>query len=145
MILFTAPVYAADSLTHAISTPASWRAAVDVLIEREAARQKTKHPALTVRLSVPHRPRTTGWKSQNHHLRGHARQLCEDTGFTMQEMMQVIKADTPSWPVEYKEFNGKTRMIYASEADVSIEVCSEAIEITHRIAADRGINLIEGD
>ena len=98
---------------------------------------------LAVRLDLRHRPRSTGWKSQSHHLHGHIRQLCEATGYTMAEMKQVVKEDTPSWPVEFKEFRGKKRTIYASEADVSVEVESEAIEICHRIAADLNVRLIE--
>jgi hypothetical protein len=100
---------------------------------------------LTLRLSLPHRPRSTGWKSQNAHLHGHIRQLCEPTGYTMSEMKQIIKEDTPSWPVEYKEFRGKRRAVYASEADISMEVASEAIEICHVVAADLGVRLQEGE
>jgi hypothetical protein len=100
---------------------------------------------LSLRLSLPHRPRTTGWKSQNHHIRGHVRQLCGYTGFTMQEMMVVIKEECPNWPVEYKEFRGKRRAVYASEADISVEIASSAIEICHRIAFDLGVKLIEDD
>ncbi len=98
---------------------------------------------VSLRLDLPHRPRTTGWKSQNHHLRGHVRQLCGYTGFTMQEMMQAIKEECPNWPVDFKEFRGKRRTVYASEADINVEICSEAIEITHRIAADLAVRLVE--
>ena len=118
------------------------RTPLDIL-HAECARKYNGH--VTVRYSTPHRPRSTGWKSQNHHLRGHARQLCGYTGFSMSEMMQVIKEDTPSWPVEYKEFRGKRRAVYASEADISVEVASEAIEICHRIAADNEWTLKEGE
>jgi len=116
-----------------LQKPKALEAAIDVLLEK--SRQKA-NGYLTVNLSLPHRPRTTGWKSQNHHLRGHARQLCGYTGYTMNEMMQIIKEDTPSWPVEYQIFHGKKRQIYASEADISMEVAGEAIEICHVIAAD---------
>lgn len=100
---------------------------------------------VALRLDMPHRPRTTGWKSQNAHLHGHIRQLCEPTGYTMSEMKQIIKEDTPSWPVEYREFRGKRRAVYASEADISVEVASEAIEICHRIATDNEWTLKEGE
>jgi hypothetical protein len=100
---------------------------------------------VSVKLDAPHRPRSTGWKSQNHHLYGHLRQLCEVTGYTMSELKQVVKEDTPSWPVTFKEFRGKKRKVYASESDVSVEVESEAIEICHRTAADLGVLLEEGD
>jgi hypothetical protein len=116
-------------------------AAHRVLMEK--AEQGVGGAYLAVRLDLRHRPRSTGWKSQNHHIRGHARQLCEYTGYTMSEMMQAIKEDTPSWPVEFREFRGKQRKFYASEADISMEVCAEAIEICHRTAFDLGVVLIE--
>ncbi|MFH1235807.1 MAG: hypothetical protein V1685_02610, partial [Parcubacteria group bacterium] len=60
---------------------------------------KVKHNGFAhIEISPPFRPRTTGWKSQSHHLRGHARQLAGLTGYSMTEMMDVIKHETVSWP-----------------------------------------------
>lgn len=132
MIQFTAKVTPKDGVIS-IAWPAAIAPAVAMLLER--SREKCAG-YLNIRFDLPHRPRTTGWKSQNHHLRGHVRQLCDYTGYSMSEMMQFVKEDTPSWPAEFKQFLGKRRMIYASEADISVEVASEAIEICHRIAAD---------
>jgi len=139
MIQFTAKVTPRGGVIS-IAWPATQAPAVAMLLER--SRDKCAG-YLNIRLDLPHRPRTTGWKSQNHHLRGHVRQLCGYTGFTMSEMMQIVKEDTPSWPVEFKEFRGKRRMIHASEADISIETASEAIEICHRIAFDNELILRE--
>ena len=133
----------------------SWRAAGPVCFDKPGAAllpalydllekcESKCNGYVALRLDTPHRPRSTGWKSQNHHIRGHARQLCDYTGFTMREMMDVIKEECPNWPVEYREFRGKRRAVYASEADISVEVASEAIEICHRIAADNGWTLKE--
>jgi hypothetical protein len=88
---------------------------------------------------TPGRPRSTGPLSQNHHLRGHVRQLADHTGFSMGEMMQVVKAETVSWPT--KELRGRT--VWASEADVTVETCAEAIERTHVMAVDLGVVLKE--
>jgi len=132
LIQFTAKV-ADNEVDLLVAKPRAFETALAVLLEQARAKCAGY---LNVRLDLPHRPRTTGWKSQNHHLRGHARQLCGYTGFTMSEMLQIVKEDTPSWPVEFKEFRGKRRMIHASEADISIETASEAIEICHRIAFD---------
>lgn len=134
MIQFTAQVAAEGNYVH-VTKPKDQARQNSLMMLIEKAR-RAKDSSLNVRFDLPHRPRTTGWKSQNHHLRGHARQLCGYTGFTMSEMMQIVKEDTPSWPVEFKEFRGKRRMIHASEADISIETASEAIEICHRIAFD---------
>ena len=140
MIQFCSKVTPKDGVIS-IAWPAALAPAVAMLLEHSKAKCAGY---LNVRFDLPHRPRTTGWKSQSHHLRGHARQLCGYTGFSMSEMMQIIKEDTPSWPVEFKEFRGKRRMIHASEADISIETASEAIEICHRIAFDNEWILEEG-
>lgn len=124
-----------------VSVPRAFDTALLVLLERSALKTAGY---LTVKLDTPHRPRSTGWKSQNHHLRGHVRQLCDYTGYTMSEMMQVVKEDTPTWPVEYKVIRGKRRMLHVSEADISVEVASEAIEICHRFAGENGWTLYEG-
>jgi hypothetical protein len=132
VIQFCAKVTPKDGVIS-IAWPAALAPAVAVLLERSRAKCGGY---LNVRFDLPHRPRSTGWKSQNHHLRGHVRQLCDYTGYSMSEMMQFVKEDTPSWPAELKEFRGKRRIIHVSEADISVEVASEAIEICHRIAVD---------
>jgi len=145
MIAFTAP-FATQGVNDwrqgrvCITTPETWREAVRVLLMNCEAKYKA---TVGMKLFEPFRLRSTGWKSQNHHLHGHIRQLCETTGYTMGELKQIVKEETPSWPVTFPEFRGKRRTVYASEADVSIEVESEAIEITHRIAFDLGVRLIE--
>ena len=121
--------------------PAGHLPAVASLMARS---EKSRGGYITVNLSLPHKPRTTGWKSQNHHLFGHVRQLCDHTGYTMSEMLQVVKEDTPSWPVVEKVIRGKKRLLHVSEADISVEVASEAIEICHRFAAENGWILYEG-
>ena len=139
MIQFVTPVHEKGG-TLVVNIPRGYEAAVMMLTERSRA----KHNGyMTVKIDTPHRPRTTGWKSQNHHLRGHVRQLCDYTGYTMSEMMQLIKEDTPSWPVTYKDFRGEKRMVHVSEADISVEVASEAIEICHLYAAENGCKLRE--
>lgn len=139
MIQFTTKV-SDNGFDLLVSKPREFGSVLAVLLEQ--ARQKCAG-YLSVKLDLPHRPRTTGWKSQNHHLRGHVRQLCDYTGYTMSEMMQVVKEDTPSWPVSWKEIRHKKRQIYASEADISMEVASAAIEICHRIAAENNWRLRE--
>lgn len=85
-------------------------------------------------------PRTTGPLSQSNHLRGHVRQIAMHTGYSMNEMMQVVKAETVGWPT--REIRGRT--VWASEADVSVEVAAEAIERTHVMAVDLCVVLREG-
>lgn len=87
-----------------------------------------------------YRPRTTGPRSQNAHIRGHARQLADHTGHSMSEIMQIIKEETASWPTH--QIHGHT--VWASEADVTMEVAAEAIERSHVLAVDLGVVLEEG-
>ena len=142
MIQFTTKISANGNGLFCIAKPRGFEDALAVLLEKA----NRKHAGyLNVKLDLPHRPRSTGWKSQNHHLRGHARQLCGYTGFNMSEMMQIIKEDTPSWPVDFKVIRGKRRMIYASEADISMEVASDGIEMCHVYAAENGWILKESD
>ncbi len=139
--------------TRVISTGVyNWRSGNRICFERpqalEAAiadllrKAEEKNGYLTLRLELPHQPKT---RPQQNHLRGHVRQLCDYTGYDMQEMMDIVKADTPDWPVEYYTFHGKKRMRYASEADVSKPVESAAVELCHRYAAELGVTLVEGN
>ena len=69
MISFTTKV--ADAATGLyILKPQAFYAALAVLLEKA---EKQSAGYLNIRLDLPHRPRSTGWKSQNHHLRGHVR------------------------------------------------------------------------
>ncbi|MCE5190265.1 MAG: hypothetical protein LLG08_00540 [Actinomycetia bacterium] len=97
-----------------------------------------KCPACGKVFSV-YRARTTGPHSQNHHLRGHVRQLAEHTGYSMGEMMEVVKQETVGWPTH--ELRGHT--VWASEADIDSLTAAEAIERCHVIAVDLGVVLRE--
>ena len=46
----------------------------------EAKKVKTGDLVVTVTIEKPFRPRTTGYKSQNHALNGYIQQICMDTG-----------------------------------------------------------------
>jgi len=133
MIRFVTKHYHHEPGTVTITVPSAFAGAWGAMQERS---NRLNAGYLTVTLELPHRPRSTGFKSQNHHLRGHVRQLCFYTGYTMTEMMDVIKQATPTWPEKIMEIRGRHVAVKASEADVSVEVASEAIEICHVIAAD---------
>ena len=83
--------------------------------------------------------RSTGWKSQSHHLWGHATQLGEHLGYDKSEMMYLIADMTPSWP--RITWRGHTRS--ASESAINSYTAAEAIETMHRVAAQEGVNLRE--
>lgn len=125
-------------------------AALDRLYEQ--AMTKT-NGYITQRLSLPHRPRTHGPKKtnpgdpgfQSNHLHGHLSQLAIHYGYTMQELKEIMKDDVPEWPVEQRRIGHRVKMRPVSEADVSIEVESKAIEWCHMIAGEEGVVLEEGD
>jgi hypothetical protein len=134
-VIFTAKVRAHEIGLEIEAPVMSWPTAV-TLLEKSAQ----KHNGyMTVTLSLPHRPRSTGWKSQNHHLWGHAAQIGQELGYDRREMLYLIAEMTSGWPMA--EYKGK--MVPVSEAKISSEVASEAIETAHRIAAENGIRLVE--
>ncbi len=96
-----------------------------------------------IRMDKPFVPRSTGYKSQNHHLRGHCKQIAQFLGLTMSEVHETIKNELALWPE--KMINGPhgERFVKESEADISMEVCAAAIELCHVWAAHIGCPLIE--
>jgi hypothetical protein len=99
---------------------------------------------LMFNVTEPFQPRTVGWKSQNHHLRGHCRQIAKYCDLTMSEVHNTIKDELADWPERMIEGPRGARIIKASEADISMEVCAAAIEVCHAWAAHLGFVLIEG-
>jgi len=137
---YTCKVHPATNGAHAIlvEVPAVEWPGQRVLLDKSA----TKHNGyLTVSFDLPHRPRSTGFKSQNHHLFGHAAQIGKELGYDRREMVYLIAEMTPEWPMV--EFKGK--MVPRSESTISVEVAAAAIETAHRVAAENGIRLIEED
>lgn len=94
-------------------------------------------------IPLVNRPRSTGPLSQNHHLRGHEQQLARELHHTMSEIHDTIKAELATWPE--KQINGPNgeRFVKLSEAEITVEVCAAAIELTHAWAAHVGIELVE--
>ena len=48
-----------------------------------------------LRISQPFKPRTTGDKSQNHHINGHIQQLCVQTGMDFDILKYYLKTPKP--------------------------------------------------
>lgn len=105
--------------------------------------EKSRGGRLSLKLGKWYKPRTTGPDSQSAHLHGHLQQLAMETGHTMQELKEFMKADLPQWPTHVIKLNGKTQIIYESEAAVNTAIEAAAIEWCHIQAADLGIRLIE--
>ena len=143
----------------------AWRSAGPVCFEKPGAalfpafyalmeRCEAKHNGyVALSMDEPHRPRTFGPKKtkpsdpgyQANHLNGHLSQLAIHFGYTKQEMKEIMKDDVPEWPMEKRTIGKRVKMRPVSEATVSVEVESKAIEWTHLIAAEEGIELEEGE
>lgn len=111
---------------------------IDVLVGKS---HKTRNGYLSFDINLPRKPRSTGENSQNHHLWGHAEQIGEHLGYDRREMLYLIAEMTPGWPMA--EFRG--HLIPRSEALIDSETSAKAIETAHRIAAENGIRLREGE
>jgi hypothetical protein len=81
---------------------------------------------------------------QSNHLHGHLSQLAIHFSYTMGEMKEIMKDDVPEWPVEPRTIGKRVKIRPVSEANVSVEVESKAIEWCHMIAGEEGITLKEG-
>ena len=103
-----------------------------------------KNPYYTVVIKTPRRPRTTGWKSQNHHINGHLQQIAMQTGNSfsaVKERMKELAIDR-GYPVETLP-DGSVKPI--SESEIDTTQAGYLIDTIHQFAAEWGINLIEED
>lgn len=97
---------------------------------------------VSVTLSRPYRPRTTGAHSQNHHLNGHIMQICEETGNDYETIKYCIKM-TAVEQMAYPYTTVAGHLCPKGERDASTEDCAKLIEAAHILAAQLGIILRE--
>jgi hypothetical protein len=113
------------------------------------ALKKTLYVTLTI--ETPKKPRSTGDGSQNHHLNGHIRQICEETGNEPDVVKLEVKYRAVvflGYPTEKRPDGSDALDIWGrpkgiSESDSSIEECSQLIEMVHVLASELGIILRE--
>ncbi len=95
-----------------------------------------------IRIATQWTPRTTGWKSQNHHFRGHCRSILEQSGNTMTAVARAIKEfAVENWG--YPEVEEFGKMQPKSEADLSTTEEALLIEAAHHFAAEWNYDLVE--
>lgn len=121
----------------------------------EAKKVKTDDLIVTVTIEKPFRPRTTGYKSQNHALNGFIQQICMETGQDFASTKSYIKqrAIEMGYPrLAQRTVRGIEDVtdwwgnpVGISEADASIQDCSLLIECAVQLAAELGITLYVGD
>ncbi len=95
----------------------------------------------TVTLEPPHRPRSTGPKSQNNRAWGFLRQIALATGNSVEavEAACKIRALDEGYPIE----KVLGQWVAKKQADLTVEEASRWIETIQRIAAEEGIHLKE--
>lgn len=97
---------------------------------------------VSVTLSRPYSPRTTGPKSQNHHLNGHIMQICNQYGGdyeTIKYCVKMIAVEEMGYPFE----TIAGHVVPKRESDCNTEECAKLIEASHVLAAQMGIILRE--
>lgn len=107
-----------------------------------AACQKKNNDYVSVTLKRPYSPRTTGPKSQNHHLNGHIMQICQVTGNDYETIKYCIKM----LAVEEMDYPFDTvcgHVVPKREADCDTAECAKLIEASHILAAQLQIILRE--
>lgn len=93
-------------------------------------------------LSPPFKHRSTGERSQNHHINGHCQQIANETGedFDVIKMHAKRMAIKRGYPVKINIF-GET--VPLSETEIDTEQAGYLIESLHEIAAFLDIRLQE--
>lgn len=109
-----------------------------------AERAERKGDYMQLRLSLPRRPRTTGWKSQNHHINGDIQQISIETGNSFSAVKDRMKelAIDRGYPIETLP-DGSVKP--QSEADIDTVQAGYLIDTIHQFAAEWDIALVEED
>ena len=124
-----------------------------VLVPRErqdewnALRQHNKYVKsgqLYIKAGPPRKPRTTGHRSQNSHIHGHAQQIGEYLGEYKEDVVAEAKrrAVTLGYPVRLNSFGHN---VPESETNISTREAALLIEELHKIASFANIKLKEYD
>jgi hypothetical protein len=138
LIQFTAKV-ADNEVDLLVAKPRAFETALAVLLEQAKAKCAGY---LNVRFDLPHRPRTTGWKSQNHRINGFIQQMSAATGNDFDALKMVCKREAISEGYPFQTLpNGEVWP--KSEAGISIEEATILINTIQRIAAEYNIPLKE--
>jgi hypothetical protein len=99
---------------------------------------------VTIALTLPRRPRTTGPGSQSAHFHGHCQTIAEETGAGFDAVKAHMKrlAVDRGYPFDTLPDGS---IAPKSEADASVEDAVLLIETTHQFADEYSIRLVEGD
>lgn len=105
---------------------------------------------ISVSLSPPKRPRSTGQGSQSHHLNGHIQQIAVLTGQPFEDIKKYIKAEAVSrgYPMLTNDEGKPMYDLWGniqgiSESDCTVEDCILLIDQVHQFADENDIKLKE--
>jgi hypothetical protein len=97
---------------------------------------------VAVTIARPYSPRTTGPKSQNHHLNGHIMQICNETNNDYEVVKYCVKMiATEQMGYPFQTIAG--HIVPKRESDCNTEECAKLIEASHVLAAQMGVILRE--
>lgn len=128
----------------AFRIPVEWRGDLLKLLKKSV----NGYYRLTV--STVTKPRSTGYKSQSHHINGHCQQIAEETGndfATVKNHCKMVALER-GYPFKRDE-NGvpliglDDQPIPESERNIDTEEAGILIETIHQVAAELGIWLRE--
>lgn len=108
---------------------------------------KLGHDYARVRVTVPQRPRTTGYRSQNSRLHGHCQDIADQLGgiYSRDVVKDAMKrtAVTEGYPAVWSDLHGE--VIPLPTRDASIEQMHLLLEVIQRYADEHGLYLTEYD
>ena len=118
-----------------VELPPTYDTAMKVFVE------KLRGGPAIIQLKKWYKGRSTGWKSQSHHINGHCQQIAEETGNDFDTVKSYCKNEAISagYPIDILN----DIVIPWSEARIDTLQASILIDTIHRLAADYGINLKE--
>jgi len=120
-----------------IELPPTYDAAVKVFAE------KLRGGPAIIQLKKWYKGRSTGWKSQNHHVNGHIQQIAVETGNDFDTVKFYCKTEAISAGFPFDMLNDI--VVPWSEARIDTLQASILIDTIHRLAAEYGISLKEED
>jgi hypothetical protein len=103
--------------------------------------EKLRGGPAVIQLKKWYKSRTTGWKSQNHHIHGHEIQIARELGQDPDTIHDYAKREAIARGYPYDVLNDI--VIPWSESRIDTLQASYLIDELHQIAAEYGINLIE--
>ena len=118
-----------------VELPPTYDTAMKVFVE------KLRGGPAVLQLKKWYKGRSTGWKSQNHHIRGHEAQIARELGQDADSIHDYMKREAISRGYPYDLINDI--VIPWSESRIDTLQASMLIDEIHQFAAEYGINLVE--